>query len=127
MDQKVIALTGGGSGIGRATAKLLALRGAKLSIADKNPEALAQLSAEFAQHPEFLFTELDISNVDQVDAWVRKTVKHFGRLDGAANCAGATGKTTDYMPLTEVDDDHWHTAIAVNLTGMFAHFSPLIR
>ena len=119
MDGKVIAITGGASGIGRATAKILASRGARLSIADLNATTLNQLSSEFSsQHPDFLYTQLDITKRTDVDDWIKKTVDHFGGLDGAANCAGVTGRTNDWMPLTEVDDAHWDITIGVNLTGM---------
>ncbi|OAG37834.1 hypothetical protein AYO21_07940 [Fonsecaea monophora] len=128
MDGKVIAITGGSSGIGKATARILASRGAKLSIADWNATSLAQLSAEFSsQYPDFLYTQLDVTQRAKVDDWIAQTVQHFGRLDGAANCAGVTGRTNDRMPLTEVDDEHWDVAIGVNLTGTMACLRAQLR
>jgi NAD(P)-dependent dehydrogenase (short-subunit alcohol dehydrogenase family) len=92
---RVIAVTGAASGIGLATAHLLASRGAILSIADVNSSALDQTEKELKQkHPavEVLPYVLDVRKEPDVQKWVETTISVYGRLDGAANLAGVIGK-----------------------------------
>jgi 5,10-methylene-tetrahydrofolate dehydrogenase/methenyl tetrahydrofolate cyclohydrolase len=95
LSNKVIVLTGGASGIGRATALLLASLGAKLSIADLQQEALESVAKEIkaAGHGDVLTTKVDVRQADAVEAWIQETVKWAGRIDGAANLAGVIGKS----------------------------------
>ncbi|OCK76393.1 NAD(P)-binding protein [Lepidopterella palustris CBS 459.81] len=94
---KVIALTGAGQGIGLATARLLASRGATVSLADANPATLAEVEKESKEKKRPVFvTVVDITT----------TVEQFGRLDGAANIPGT------------IDGDDWNLVIGVNVTGM---------
>ena len=65
-----------------------------------------------------LRVEVDVTSRKEIDDWLQLTVKTFGRLDGAANCAGIMGPTNLFVPLTEMEDEQWHTTIAVNLTGI---------
>lgn len=88
---KVIAITGGSGGIGFATANLLLSEGAKVSIADVSAEALAEAKKELlAANPDakLIAEVVDVRKPEQVNAWIEKTVKEFGKLDGAANLAG---------------------------------------
>ncbi|EXJ76283.1 uncharacterized protein A1O5_00791 [Cladophialophora psammophila CBS 110553] len=117
MEGKVIAISGGASGIGLATAKILASRGAKLSLADWNEEALKDAVKGF-KSSEILTTKLDVRSSQDVDQWIAKTVEHFSRLDGAANCAGVFGKHAKNEPLAHVSNEQWDTAIGINLTGL---------
>lgn len=117
---KVIAVTGAASGIGLATAKLLASRGARLSLADVNGKNLETASREIkstSSAAEVITTTIDVRNIQQVNDWIQKTKSHFGRLDGAANLAGVfkvfAGKT-----VAEEDEDDWNFMLAVNLTGV---------
>lgn len=92
---KVIALTGAASGIGLATAHLLASRGATLSLADVNAAALDKAEKEIrAKYPgvQVLPYELDVRTEEQVGKWIETTVGVFGRLDGCANLAGVIGE-----------------------------------
>ena len=86
---KVIALTGGASGIGLQTALLLSAQGAHLSIADVNEKPLAEITEKLSSSGgKVLSTQLDVRDDKAVDAWIEKTVEHFGQLDGAVNLAG---------------------------------------
>ncbi|OQU99360.1 hypothetical protein CLAIMM_04999 [Cladophialophora immunda] len=117
MEGKVIALTGGASGIGLAAAKILVSRGAKLSLADWNEAALKDIAQEF-KTSEVLLTKMDVRSSEDVNRWITKTVQHFGQLDGAANCAGVFGKYPKNELLGDMADEQWDMAIAINLTGM---------
>ncbi|KAF5966673.1 D-arabinitol 2-dehydrogenase [Fusarium bulbicola] len=115
---KVYALTGGASGIGFATAKVLAKRGATVSIADIDPDAVSTATAYFdEQGLEALVSRVDVSQRPQVEDWLDATVEKYGRLDGAANVAGIIGKHHGLRAVAELEDEEWHKIIAVNLTG----------
>jgi NAD(P)-dependent dehydrogenase (short-subunit alcohol dehydrogenase family) len=119
---KVIAITGGAQGIGLATAKLLASRGASLSIADSNPATLAQIEEDFkAKRWPIHTSSVDIRDDRKVNAWIEATVKSFGRLDGAVNAAGTVGKYHGQKPVAELDDEDWDLVLGVNVTGIFHH------
>jgi len=118
---KVIAITGAASGIGLATAHLLASRGAKLSLADLQDASLTKAKAEIqAQSPgtEVLTFALDVRKYDQVEAWTRETVAKLGRLDGAANLAGVIPKSIGLSGIAEQDLSDWDFVLGVNLTGV---------
>ncbi len=116
MEGKVIAITGGASGIGLSLAKLLAQRGAKLSIADvalENLDKAAGTLKGLVASPEHVFTRVcDVRQLSQVQDWLKATVEKFGRLDGAANLAGVFGKGA----IEELEEDVWDFVIGVNLT-----------
>ncbi|KAF2843298.1 3-oxoacyl-reductase [Patellaria atrata CBS 101060] len=117
---KVIALTGGASGIGFSTAKLLASRGAKLSLADNRKESLDEavkaIQTEFSA--EVIGCVVEVRSTEDVDRWIKSTIDKFGRLDGCANLAGVVGKLIGVCPLTDLPEDEWELIIGVNLTGL---------
>ncbi|OIW28606.1 BcABA4 [Coniochaeta ligniaria NRRL 30616] len=118
---KVIALTGGASGIGLATSHLLASRGATLSIADANGAALdTAKSAIVSAHPDtkVLTTVLDVRDAAAVEAWMAETESAFGRVDGAANLAGVIGRSIGHGTLADQDAAEWDFILGVNLTGV---------
>jgi len=126
---KVIAVTGAASGMGLATAKGLFARGASLSLADIRGDALAQAASEVkAAHASssnnnnnnsIITTVVDIRKSDQVDAWIAKTVAHFGGLDGAANIAGVLGKSFGMADLKDIGDEEFDFITGTNLKGLF--------
>lgn len=119
LEGKVFAITGGASGIGLATAKGLAQKGAIVCIADVDQAALDSASNFFThQKRSFKTSVLDVSKRSDVESWIGSIVSDFGRLDGAANVAGIIGKGHGRDAVSDLDDGEWEQIIAVNLTGM---------
>jgi NAD(P)-dependent dehydrogenase (short-subunit alcohol dehydrogenase family) len=111
----VVAITGGASGIGLATAQLVSKRGGIVCIGDIDAVALDEAELFFAaSSTPFTVTHMDVSDKSQVESWVAGIVSKFGRLTGAVNAAGIFGKA---CAVSEMGDDEWHRIIAVNLTG----------
>jgi NAD(P)-dependent dehydrogenase (short-subunit alcohol dehydrogenase family) len=96
-----IALTGAASGIGLATAKLLASRGAILSITDVNKQGLAP-TIKALSGAKHISTVTDVRKSSQVNSWIEKTVQQLGKLDGGVNLAGVVRPP---HALADVTDD----------------------
>jgi NAD(P)-dependent dehydrogenase (short-subunit alcohol dehydrogenase family) len=135
LEAKVVLVTGGSSGIGRAVAARSLTEGAAVVIAarrsDVGERTAAELRAAFdatgTGGGDVRFVVADVTSEEQVAALIDTTVRTFGRLDAAFNNAGdvvAPG------PLPEIGADAWHAELAVNLTGVFhclAHEIPALR
>jgi NAD(P)-dependent dehydrogenase (short-subunit alcohol dehydrogenase family) len=116
LENKVCIITGGGSGIGRATALLFAQEGARLVVADKRVQnALAVVSECARKGAEAIVVEVDVANSDQAQRMIARTLEQFGRLDVLVNNAGygITGS------VVETDPDAWDALMAVNVRGVF--------
>lgn len=119
MQDKIIALTGGASGIGLATAKLISSRGATVCIADIDSKTLTEAEEHFtALNVPFMVSKVDVSKRLEVETWIESIGEKYGRLDGAANCAGVIGKHHGIRTIAELEDEEWDKIISVNLTGM---------
>lgn len=112
---KAIVVTGAASGIGLASAKLLAEAGARLLLCDLD-EAAARKAAAECGASEAIGMGCDVSSEDAVKSMVDSAVQAFGRIDGACNAAGVpqTGKL-----MHEVTADEWDRCHRVNLRGVF--------
>lgn len=116
LQDKVAIVTGAAMGMGAATAELFAAAGAKVVVADVNPElGQAVVSRIEEQGGSALFVATDVSNSDQVRDMVDATVTHFGRLDVAVNNAALK---PDEDPLSELDEDYWDRLMSVDLKGV---------
>jgi NAD(P)-dependent dehydrogenase (short-subunit alcohol dehydrogenase family) len=114
---KVALVTGGGSGIGRASALTFAREGAKVVVADVAVEGGEETVRLIQQHGgEAIFVKTDVARAAEVEALVARAVQTYGRLDCAHNNAGIEGAaatTVDYA------EDAWERVIAVNLKGVW--------
>jgi NAD(P)-dependent dehydrogenase (short-subunit alcohol dehydrogenase family) len=117
LENKVVLVTGGGSGIGRATSLLLAKQGAKVMIADYVPESAertVKLIKDAGGNANCI--PADVSIPKHVEAMVAKTVEVYGRLDGAFNNAGIEGKMADTV---EYPEEIFDRIMAINLKGVW--------
>lgn len=117
LEEKVIIVTGGGSGIGRAAAIACAAAGARVAVADiavgQGEDTVAAIRQ---QDGEAIFVATDVSNEAQVEVLVAATVEKFGRLDGAFNNAGLA--QTNVL-LHELTATQWRRIQSVNYDGVF--------
>jgi NAD(P)-dependent dehydrogenase (short-subunit alcohol dehydrogenase family) len=115
-ENKVCFVTGAGSGIGRATALSFAREGGKVIVCDINENnAQDTVNEILTAGGEAIALAVNIANREEVENAVAETVKHFGRLDCAVNCAGIAGPVS--MKIHEYPDEFWHQQININLTG----------
>lgn len=115
---KVALVTGGGSGIGQATAELFAREGARVVVADKS-EGPARLIADQINSAggRAAFAGGDVSRPEEAEAMVAAAIDSFGGLDVLVNSAGVSPRNATGPDAGE--DEIWDTVLAVNLTGTY--------
>lgn len=117
LDGQVALVTGGGSGIGRATVLRLAAAGARVVVADRDGGAAAEAARSVVAAGGTAIAHLvDVTDPPAVVAMVDAVVAAFGRLDVAVNNAGTTGR---FAPTADCAIADWQGVLAVNLTGVF--------
>jgi NAD(P)-dependent dehydrogenase (short-subunit alcohol dehydrogenase family) len=118
LDDKVILVTGGSSGIGRATAEVLARQGASVVIADVDEAGGTQAVQGIRQAGgRASFRRTDVCRADQVAATLQHIVERHGRLDGAFNNAGVLEGT--FLASADQDEAVWNRVVDVNLKGVW--------
>jgi meso-butanediol dehydrogenase/(S,S)-butanediol dehydrogenase/diacetyl reductase len=124
LKDKVCLITGGGSGIGRATCLLFAGEGAKVVVADKSLSAARAVAAQIGAAA--IAIEVDVAQSASVRAMIDATVRDFGRLDVLINNAGYGIPGS----VTETSEDDWDKLMAVNVNGVFygcKHAIPVMK
>lgn len=115
LTDKVVIVTGAGQGMGEATAKLAAERGAKVVVADFNEETAHKVVEDIrSTGGEAVASITDVSDAKAVEAMVQLAVSTFGRLDAAINNAA---KSPDGKPIAEMDPAEFEAVLKVDLTG----------
>jgi NAD(P)-dependent dehydrogenase (short-subunit alcohol dehydrogenase family) len=135
---RVVLVTGGGSGIGAACARLLTARGARVLIADIHPAAAGRVAAGLAGPASAsaapvgpastaaggaadggaaVAVRADVADPTDTERMVATALDAFGRLDGAVNCAGISSKLA--VPLAQTPLETWRSVMSVNLDGVF--------
>lgn len=115
---KVMAISGGSSGMGLALSKLLISRGSKVSICDVVQENLESAINELseAKSEQLMVFKCDVRDAQQVSEWISRTVEKFGQLDGAANMAGIIGQKPGSNFIAEQDEEDWERIMGINVT-----------
>jgi len=115
IENKVVIITGASSGIGEATAKLLAKQGAQLVLAARREDRLKTLQQEIEQlGGKAVYQVTDVTDASQVDALAKLAQDTFGSVDVLVNNAGL-------MPLSKLNknkQDEWNTMVDVNIKGV---------
>jgi NAD(P)-dependent dehydrogenase (short-subunit alcohol dehydrogenase family) len=116
LSDKVALITGGGTGIGRATALAFAREGASVTVAGRRLEKLREVIGEVQkQGGAGLAMECDVTRARDVERAVKGTVERFGRLNVLVNNAGALQVST----VEGISEDEWDRVMAVNVKGPF--------
>lgn len=111
---KVALITGGGGGIGLATAKRLQEEGAKLAIVDVADDLLALAKAEL--QGEVLFIKADVSKEEDIKRYVKETVDRYGHIDIFFNNAGVEGAAGSLVDQTEAN---YYRTMDINVKGVW--------
>lgn len=117
LDGKTVLITGGGSGIGRATAIMFSQKGAAVAVADFN-RSEGEKTADMitAQGAKSIFIQVDVRSLDQVQSMVNRVVEDFGKLDVAFNNAGISAPA--WLKFMEQDEELANAIIDTNLKGV---------
>lgn len=119
LDNKVVVITGGGTGLGLAMVRALARAGANLVIAGRRQGPIDDAANEvITMGRNALAISTDVSDSTQVDGLMTTTLEHFGQIDVLINNA-ALVSTNVPKPIWDISDQEWQGAMDVNLNGAF--------
>ena len=114
---KVVLITGSGSGIGKAAALAFSKEGGKIIVSDINEKnGLKTVSEIINNNGEATFFKADVSNFDMVNKLMDFIVQKYGKLDVAINNAGVGG---DFAKITDLSIESWKNTMSVNSSGVF--------
>ena len=116
LEGRTSLITGGGSGVGLATAKLFLHEGAKVAICGRNAEKLKAAMKELSAGDRLLSFTVDVTDPKSVDKMMADTTRQFGCIDILVNNAGMNIKERSIKELTP---ESWRTMVAANLDGAF--------
>ena len=115
LKDKVAIVTGAASGIGKEIARAYAREGARVVIADLNQTAADAVAAELGGPLKALAVAMDVTNEQQVEAGVARTIEQFGKVDVLVSNAGIQ----IVAPLDEFEFASWKKLLAIHLDGAF--------
>jgi NAD(P)-dependent dehydrogenase (short-subunit alcohol dehydrogenase family) len=115
LKDKVALVTGGASGMGKATAELFAREGARVAVADYNADGRDTVHVIQRAGGEAIFASVDVSDSGQVAKMVDATMHAYGRIDILFNGAGIL----HYGTVLETDEQAWNRVLSINLTGTY--------
>ena len=116
LKDKVAVITGGGSGVGKATAARFLAEGAKVVIAGRNWGKLAEAATEVGGGDRLTTVATDVTKAEECQTLIEKATKQYGRVDILVNNAGTNLKE---RTLRELTPEAWDMMIATNLDGAF--------
>jgi NADP-dependent 3-hydroxy acid dehydrogenase YdfG len=116
MKGKVVLITGGGSGIGLASARLFLENGAKVAITGRDKNKLADNTKTFPNRDNLFLQKTDVGDNSQVQTLVANVTKHFGPVEILVNSAGTNIKNRAFRQLTP---ETWKQMMQTNLDGAF--------
>jgi 3-hydroxybutyrate dehydrogenase len=123
LKDKVAIVTGAASGIGHEIAKTYAREGARVAIADINQKAADAAAAEIGDAKKAIGVVMDVTNEQQVDTGVARTIEQFGRVDVLVSNAGIQ----IVAPIDEFDFGQWKKLLAIHLDGAFLTTRAVLR
>ena len=116
LKNKIAIITGGASGIGKATAILFAEHGAKIVVADIDEHGANQTVATITSAGnEAIYVPTDVTISDNTERMVQETLSKYGKLDIQINSAGIAMR----HPVGDLPEADWHRCLSVNLTGVY--------
>ncbi len=114
---RTILITGGASGIGRATAMIFAREGANVIVADIDAAGAEATAAEVRKsNTGAEAITVDVTDRPSVDAMITRGIEAFGRIDFLFNSAGAAGRRSSFL---DIDAELWRKTYALNVNGIF--------
>jgi NAD(P)-dependent dehydrogenase (short-subunit alcohol dehydrogenase family) len=117
MTDQVVIVTGGGTGIGRATAIAFAREGASVVIGNRNEQRGVEVVEQIKRAGgKAVFQRTDVQSPGEIEALVHRAVETYGRLDAAFNNAGIEG---DIAPMNELTDSNFDQVLDINVKGVW--------
>ena len=116
LKDKVAIITGGASGIGKATAILFAEHGAKIVVADIDEHGADETVANIHDAGnEAIYVQTDVTISNNTERMVQETLSNYGKLDILLSSAGIAMR----LPVADLPEEDWHRCLNVNLTGVY--------
>lgn len=115
LENKVVIVTGGASGIGLATVKAFLQKGSRVVISDYNEEAGQKAAERLSDQGEVVFIKTDVSDEEQVKHLIDETVERFGSVDVVFNNAGVGARGFTH----ELSEEDYRRVVDINLDGVF--------
>ncbi len=117
LNGKIAVVTGSGSGIGEATAKLFAREGASVVLVARHTQSLRQVQSEIEKDGgKAIHITADLGTLDGCHQVIDETIASFGRIDVLVNNAGITDQ---HRPAVRTSDQLWDKVVLVNMTSVF--------